>query len=272
MHTIHRAARAAAQLAAVFIATSLAAGAAIAQSGGPSGHPWITTPLRLAAPTTYFTNLEDGAQIETPYLVRFGLSGFGIAPIVRGVPRTGHHHLLVNRDLPLDFQAPLPFNEQYIHFGKGQMETVLTFPPGTYQLRLLLADHKHIPHFIYSKPITVTVTAQRGDVDPKSLVQPGVSILEPAQGAAVQVPFNVVFHASGLNVSHVGLKEKDTGHFRLALTRDGKTERIDFPGGHTEAWLQPPAGDYRVQLEFVSNTEPGRVMASSVPMDLKVTR
>ena len=40
--------------------------------------------------------------------------------------KSGHHHLLVNRDLPLDFKAALPFNEQYIHFGKGQMETVLT--------------------------------------------------------------------------------------------------------------------------------------------------
>jgi hypothetical protein len=270
MHPIQQAVRA--RLATALALAALLATTAHAQSGGPSGHPWITTPLRLTAPTTYFTNLDDGARIETPYLVRFGLSGFGIAPIVKGVPRTGHHHLLVNRDLPLDFQAPLPFNDQYIHFGKGQMETVLSFPPGTYQLRLLLADHKHIPHFIYSKPIQVTVTAKRDDVDPKSLIQPGVSILEPAPGAVVQNPFNIVFHASGLNVSHVDLKEKDTGHFRLAFTRDGKTERIDFPGGHTEAWLQPPAGDYRVQLEFVSNTEPGRVMASSAPMELKVAR
>jgi Domain of unknown function (DUF4399) len=54
-----------------------------------------------------------------------------------GPSHAGHHHLLVDRDLPLNFDKPLPFNAQYVHFGKGQMETVLDFKPGTYKLRLL---------------------------------------------------------------------------------------------------------------------------------------
>ncbi|MDZ7892923.1 MAG: DUF4399 domain-containing protein [Rhodoferax sp.] len=80
----------------------------------------------------YFTNLKSGDRIETPYVLKFGLSGgWGLAPISKPTGgKSGNHHLLVNRDLPLDFKAALPFNEQYIHFGKGQMETVLTLAPG----------------------------------------------------------------------------------------------------------------------------------------------
>lgn len=122
-------------------------------------HPW-QAPLRNTPTDAYFVNLEDGAKIETPFRVEFGLGGgWGLAPISSEANgKSGHHHLLVNRDLPLDFKQSLPFNDQYIHFGKGQMETVLTLEPGTYTLRLLLADNKHVPHFVYSKPVHITVT------------------------------------------------------------------------------------------------------------------
>ena len=125
----------------------------------------------------YFTNLKDGDKIETPYLVKFGLSGgWGLAPIAKAArAKSGHHHLLINRPLPLNFKEALPFNDQYIHFGKGQMETVLTLPPGTYTLRMLLANEKHLPHFVYSKPTTITVI-RKTDVDPKSLSVKSIAV------------------------------------------------------------------------------------------------
>ena len=64
-------------------------------------HPWVVPPPRLNK-SAYFSNLSDGASIETPFLLKFGLTGIGIAPIVKPVKGTGHHHLLVNRDLPMD--------------------------------------------------------------------------------------------------------------------------------------------------------------------------
>jgi hypothetical protein len=252
---------------AAFAALSLG-GAALAAPA----HPWISSPVRSQQPQTYFSNLQDGAQIETPFVLKFGLSRYGVAPITKAVPNTGHHHLLVNRDLPLDFTKPLPFNDQYIHFGKGQMETVLTFKPGTYSLRLLLADDKHIPKFIYSKPLNITVTKNNADVDPKSLVKPGVSLLAPAAGDTVVTPFRVVFHASGLNVGNVAITDKGVGHFRVVAERAGKPpETIPFDGGATEAWLEPPAGDYKLRVELVGNAG-GEVMAVSTPVDVKVTR
>jgi hypothetical protein len=241
-----------------------------AQAAEPA-HAWVTAPVRVQQPETYFTNLKDGDKIETPFVLKFGLSRSGLAAITKDVPATGHHHLLVNRDLPLDFKQPLPFNDQYRHFGKGQMEAVLDFKPGTYTLRLLLADHRHIPYFIYSKPMTITVTAKT-DVDPKTVVKPGVELLSLRNGDALVTPFRVQFHASGLNVSHVDIKDPGAGHFRLvAQGKAGAPERLDFGNGATEAWLKPPAGDYSFKLELVSNAD-GSVIASGTPVAVKVTR
>jgi hypothetical protein len=206
-------------------------------------------------------------------LLKFGLSRYALAPIVKPVPGTGHHHLLVNRELPLDFKQPLPFNEQYIHFGKGQMETVLNLAPGDYTLRLLLADDKHIPHFIYSKPLKLKVVRKNDKVDAKSLVQPGVAILAPVTTTTVRAPFRVAFHASGLNVGNIAVAEPGVGHFRLIAERAGvPSERIAFDNGATEGWLAPPPGDYKLRVELVRNAAPNDVMATSAPVDLKVTK
>jgi hypothetical protein len=173
----------------------------------------------------------------------------------------------------MEMNKPLPFNDQYIHFGKGGMETVLNLPPGEYKLRLVLADDKHIPNFVYSKPLSVTVSAQSKDVDPKSLIVKGVSILSPKDGASVSAPFRIVFHASGLNVSNVAIAEESVGHFRLRLNLQGSPEQvIAFTNGYTEAWLQPPEGKYEAKLEFVNNKNLDKVMASSSAVVFTVTR
>jgi len=232
-------------------------------------HPWQAALPRGEA-EAYFTNLKSGASIETPFVLKFGLSGgWGLAPIAKPLAgKSGHHHLLVNRDLPLDFKAALPFNEQYIHFGKGQMETVLTLPPGSYTLRMLLADDKHLPHFVYSKPLKVTVT-KKNDTDPKTLVSKGIALM--VSGAEVKVPFRVQFHASGLNVAHAVQQEKDTGHFKLTVvSKAGATADMDFADGQTETWLAPPAGDYTLKLEFLDNLSPNQVLASATPVAVRV--
>ena len=229
----------------------------------------------------YFANLADGERIEMPFLVKFGLSGgWGLAPIATPMGgKSGHHHLLVNRDLPLDFKQALPFTEQYIHFGKGQMETVLNLAPGNYKLRMLLADDKHLPHFVYSKPLNITVI-KKNAVDPKSLVKKGVSLAVAETG--LSRPFRVQFHASGWNVAHQAQKEKDTGHFRLTVvpmpgnasagsTSSGaKSAELAFVNGQTEVWLEPPAGDYELRLDLMDNLNPSKVLARSEPKAVKL--
>ena len=236
-------------------------------------HPWQAAFPRLTA-EAYFTNLKDEAKIETPFRATFGLSGgWGLAPIVKPADgKSGHHHLLINRDLPLDFNAALPFNEQYIHFGKGQMETVLNLEPGTYSLRLLLADDKHLPRFVYSKPLTITVTRKNKDIDPKSLVKKGINLLNIEANSTLKAPFRVQFHASGLNVAHLSQKEKDTGHFRLTLIpeKGGKPAEMIMVNGQTEVWLSPPSGRYAMKLDLVDNSNPAKTLANTALLPIRV--
>ena len=107
----------------------------------------------------YFIKLEDGYEVQSPFLVQFGLKGNGIAPAGVDVDNTGHHHLLINVD-SIDYYLPIPSSNQHIHFGLGQTETELNLPSGKHQLQLILGDKYHVPHQppLVSNKIQVTVT------------------------------------------------------------------------------------------------------------------
>ena len=235
-------------------------------------HRWIAAAPDFQ-PKAYFANLKDGATVRSPFVVKFGLSMRGIVPAGHSAGTAGHHHLLVNQALPLDFKKALPFTDQYRHFGKGQMETVLSLKPGTYQLTLLLADQGHIPYFVYSKPLRITVAPDAESRPPEQLAGPArAEILEPVDGAVVRDAFHVVFHASGFNISSAQAKVPGTGRFRLSIEpRGAGTEVIDFPGGQTETWIKPPAGDYKLSLDLVDNAD-GHVLASAAPVHVRQDR
>ena len=69
------------------------------------------------------------------------------------------------------------------------METVLTLEPGTYTLRLLLADDKHVPNFVFIKPVKITVTRKNKDAEAKSLVVRGISMPGLVSNAKVSLSF-----------------------------------------------------------------------------------
>ncbi len=102
----------------------------------------------------------DGAVIYGGKLwVRMGLRNAGVAPKGACVPNTGHHHLLIDTDLP-PFDEEIPSDRQHLHFGSGETEArIEDLPPGKHTLQLLLGDCHHVPHDppLYSKKITITV-------------------------------------------------------------------------------------------------------------------
>lgn len=124
-----------------------------------------TIPFPIGEKALYFVNLRDGDKVHSPFRVVFAVSGMGVAPVDAGrLDGTGHHHILIDLDLPPDIKAPIPFDkpdeylhQHYKHFGKGETETVLTLPPGNHKLRLMFANHRHIPYYIASKEITIEV-------------------------------------------------------------------------------------------------------------------
>jgi len=107
----------------------------------------------------YIVSPKDGAKVTGPVVVVFGLKGMGIAPAGVKFDNTGHHHLLVDMDVPADLATPMPATATLLHFGKGQTQTSLDLAPGTHTLQLVFADLNHIamnPPLI-SKKITITV-------------------------------------------------------------------------------------------------------------------
>ena len=115
------------------------------------------TPSPVGA-EVYFIAPQDGATVSSPVTVKFGLKGMGIAPAGIVFDNSGHHHLIVDAELP-PVGAPIPTDAQHVHFGKGQSETTLELKPGKHTLQLLLGDFAHTPHdpVVASKKITITV-------------------------------------------------------------------------------------------------------------------
>lgn len=134
---------------AVALISALALTVAIAQERTPSAKD----------AEAYIISPKDGATVSSPVTVQFGLKGMGIAPAGIKFENSGHHHLLVDADVPADLNAPLPATDNVRHFGKGQTEATLELKPGKHTLQLLLADQNHVPHnpAVVSKKITITV-------------------------------------------------------------------------------------------------------------------
>ena len=102
---------------------------------------------------------SDGAVIHGGKLwVRMGLRNMGVCPKGVAVPNTGHHHLLIDTDLP-PLDQEIPSDRNHLHFGAGETDARIELPPGKHTLQLILGDHNHIPHVppVYSKKITITV-------------------------------------------------------------------------------------------------------------------
>ena len=98
----------------------------------------------------YFVEPNDGATVNGPVKIVFGLSGMGVAPAGIDFPNTGHHHLLVDLENLPDLAKPIPADKNHIHFGKGQTEVLIDLPKGKRSLQLLLGNYLHVPH---KKPV-----------------------------------------------------------------------------------------------------------------------
>jgi hypothetical protein len=111
-----------------------------------------------AGAEVYFIAPKDGETLSSPITVKFGLKGMGVAPAGLAFDNSGHHHLIIDAELP-PLGAPIPADANHVHFGKGQTETTVELKPGKHTLQLLLGDQLHIPHepAVKSKKITVTV-------------------------------------------------------------------------------------------------------------------
>jgi hypothetical protein len=134
-------------LAAAALIATLFGGAARAATAPPNAYCYIGWPT-------------DGQVLAAgkPFRVWFGLRNMGVAPKGVAFNNTGHHHLLIDTDLPPAGEQ-IPSDRNHLHFGAGETETMLELPPGKHTLQLLMGDENHVPHTppVFSKKITLTV-------------------------------------------------------------------------------------------------------------------
>lgn len=138
---------------------------ALLLAGGPlvSAHAEETPAAAFwpAGAEAYIISPKDGATVKSPVTVVFGLKGLGVAPAGVEKAKTGHHHLLIDTDLPTadELGDPLPADEHHVHFGGGQTQTTVELAPGKHTLQLIMGDASHVPHNppLASKKITITV-------------------------------------------------------------------------------------------------------------------
>ena len=102
---------------------------------------------------------SNGAVINGgKFWVRMGLRNMGVAPKGVNMANVGHHHILVDTDLPA-MDQPIPSDRNHLHFGAGETEARIELPPGKHTLQLLLGDYNHVPHNppVFSRKISITV-------------------------------------------------------------------------------------------------------------------
>jgi hypothetical protein len=216
----------------------------------------------------YFVDIKDGATVQRKFTVHFGLRGMGIAPAGMERENSGHHHLLVDTEMPpVDHEIPNDFN--HLHFGGGQTEVELNLPPGPHTLQLLLADKDHIAHNppVMSERIRITVAA-----DPEQPRAPDASVkrkpappdavvyfVYPRDGDTIYPRSTVRFGLSNMGVAPAGIEKPGTGHHHLLVDTDpppmdqaipNDFNNLHFGAGQTEVKVTLPRGKHTLQLLF----------------------
>ena len=124
----------------------------------PTSPPSIKRVVSPTGSKIYFIAPKNDEIVSNPVSLEFGSEGVEIVPSGQNKPATGHHHIIIDAELP-NMNLPIPADDNYVHFGDGSSSTQLTLEPGIHTLQLLLGDFLHIPHDppLYSEKITVTV-------------------------------------------------------------------------------------------------------------------
>ncbi len=240
-----------------FLICVAASGVAHGQAkGGPTPSP--------AGAAEYFIDLKNGDTLPTKATIHFGLRGMGVAPAGSDRENSGHHHLLIDTELP-PLDQPIPNDFNHLHFGAGQTETDVTLQPGEHTLQLLLGDKAHIPHSppVMSDPIRVRVVEAGAVATPggrrlhPSPANARVYFVYPTDGAYVSRTPLIRFGLANMGVAPAGVEKVNTGHHHLLIDAPlppldqpipNDFNHLHFGAGQTEARITLPLGTHTLRL------------------------
>jgi hypothetical protein len=248
--------------------------------GGPTPSP--------AGAAVYFIDLKNGDTLPSTATIRFGLHGMGVAPAGSDRENSGHHHLLIDTELP-PLDQPIPNDFNHLHFGAGQTEAEVSLPPGEHTLQLLLGDKGHIPHSppVMSDPIRVRVVEAGAGATPggprlhPSPANARVYFVYPTDGAYVSRTPVIRFGLVNMGVAPAGVEKANTGHHHLLIDAPlppldrpipNDFNHLHFGAGQTEAQITLELGTHRLQLLLGDDNHMPHVPAVySKPITVTVT-
>jgi len=232
-------------VAMLFVA--FASGGAVFSQGQRTGGPTPSAP----GAEVYFIDLKDGMTVPAKLKIYFGLRNMGVAPAGSDRENSGHHHLLVDTELP-PLDQPIPNDFNHLHFGAGQTETEITLKPGAHTLQLLMGDKDHIPH----TPAVMSPLIRVRVVDPSARkpapADARVYFVGLEDGSVLPQKATIHFGLVNMGVAPAGIDRPNTGHHHLLI--DTKVPPLDEPIPNDFNHLHFGAG----QTEAVVTLSPGR--------------
>jgi hypothetical protein len=99
-------------------------------------------PVPLGA-KVYFRNLKNGETVKSPFKVEMGAKNIKVDTAGNIVAGEGHHHLFIDAGDSLASGEVIPKDAQHMHFGKGQIFTMVELPKGKHRLTLQFGDGIH---------------------------------------------------------------------------------------------------------------------------------
>ena len=101
-----------------------------------------------------FVNLEDGAEVTSPFNMAMEVSGMEMQPAGTYGANKGHHHLVINGS-SIEMYEIVPADDNNIHYGDARTETEVILSPGEHTLTLQFADGFHRS---YGEQLSATIS------------------------------------------------------------------------------------------------------------------
>lgn len=113
--------------------------AAAADSGAAAESAPAMASVSIVAPA-------DGDSVSLPFTIQLAAEGVEVIPVNGTVEAgKGHHHLIVDGDVPSDTLPLLPA-PVVIHMGDGSTERVIdALTPGAHRIVAVFANGMHVP-------------------------------------------------------------------------------------------------------------------------------
>ena len=116
----------------------------------------LASTVAFASNSVSISQPADGAKISGPVKVCLATSGVTVEPAKHGVHEgKGHHHILVDVDVPGDLSKPIGKDANHIHMGDGSTCKEIKLASGKHTVRALFAMGNHVP---YDPALTAEVT------------------------------------------------------------------------------------------------------------------